>query len=144
MFSFFIPGKPQGKERHRYNRRTKVTYTPKNTKEYERLVRLSFINKYPAFKVIEADVPVRVSIIAQYKIPKSMSKTKKTLIADGNVYPLVKPDCDNVGKAIMDALNGYAYCDDKQVVSCLIDKRYALCDEDVGCRVIIEGLDLRL
>lgn len=76
MFSFFVPGKPMGKERPKHTR-TGVTYTPKKTKEYERFIRASFINKYPKFKTIEADVPVFVYIMAQYKIPKSISKVKK-------------------------------------------------------------------
>ena len=80
---------------------------------------------------------VMIGIVAQYKIPKSLSKAKKALIAEGNVYPLVKPDCDNIGKAIMDALNGYAYKDDKQVVNCLIEKKYAVNDEDIGVKVFV-------
>jgi Holliday junction resolvase RusA-like endonuclease len=38
-------------------------------------------------------------------------RTRKTDACD------VKPDLDNIVKAIMDALNGYAFEDDKQVVS---------------------------
>ena len=36
-----------------------------------------------------------------------------------------KPDCDNIQKAVLDALNKLAYADDKQVVSSFVDKRYA-------------------
>lgn len=135
IFSFFVPGQPRGKERPRH--KGNITYTPKKTKEYEELVVKCFTDKYPKFIPIEGDMPVRVEIIAQYKIPKSLSKVKKALIAEGNVYPLVKPDCDNIGKAIMDALNGYAYKDDKQVVNCLIEKKYAVNDEDIGVKVFV-------
>lgn len=43
---------------------------------------------------------------------------------DGKIYPLVKPDIDNCIKSIMDALNGVAYKDDKQVVLVRSIKRY--------------------
>lgn len=40
-------------------------------------------------------------------------------------YPLKKPDVDNVAKIILDALNGIAYRDDKQVVTLIVKKSYA-------------------
>ena len=40
-------------------------------------------------------------------------------------YPLKKPDVDNVAKIILDALNGIAYRDDKQVVELYVKKSYA-------------------
>lgn len=36
----------------------------------------------------------------------------------------MKPDCDNIAKAILDALNGVAYDDDKQVVRLHVEKEY--------------------
>ncbi len=135
MFSFFVPGQPQGKGRPRH--KGKITYTPRKTKEYEKQVVKCFTDKYPKYIPIEENMAVMIGIVAQYKIPKSLSKAKKALIAEGNVYPLVKPDCDNIGKAIMDALNGYAYKDDKQVVNCLIEKKYAVNDEDIGVKVFV-------
>ena len=35
-----------------------------------------------------------------------------------------KPDVDNIAKAVLDALNGIAYDDDKQITSLVIDKKY--------------------
>ena len=35
---------------------------------------------------------------------------------DGRLLPMVKPDADNVYKAVADALNGIVYRDDVQVV----------------------------
>ena len=40
------------------------------------------------------------------------------------MLPVKKPDCDNIAKAILDALNGLAYEDDSQIVSAVILKRY--------------------
>jgi Holliday junction resolvase RusA-like endonuclease len=36
-----------------------------------------------------------------------------------------KPDVDNIAKSILDALNGAAYDDDKQVVALMIHKEYS-------------------
>ena len=37
-----------------------------------------------------------------------------------------KPDCDNLGKSVMDGLNGVAWDDDKQVCRLVVTKNYAL------------------
>jgi Holliday junction resolvase RusA-like endonuclease len=42
-----------------------------------------------------------------------------------SVFPNVKPDLDNVVKAVLDALNGVVYLDDAQVVNLVATKRYA-------------------
>jgi Holliday junction resolvase RusA-like endonuclease len=44
---------------------------------------------------------------------------------DGEIYPQVKPDLDNVMKAVLDALNGVVYADDSQVINLVATKRYS-------------------
>lgn len=66
MIDIFIPGKPIGKGRPRVCR--KVTYTPKPTKDYEKLVRQCYIAKYADKQPIPAKIPLKVSIIANYPI----------------------------------------------------------------------------
>ncbi len=41
------------------------------------------------------------------------------------IKPAKKPDCDNIMKIICDALNGFAYKDDAQIVLAQIGKEYA-------------------
>lgn len=135
MYSFFVPGKPQGKERPRVTRYG--TYTPKKTKEYEELVRACFMQKYKAIKPVIEKLPVAAFIVAYYKIPKSITKAEKSLILEGNVFPVVKPDADNIAKAILDSLNGLAFNDDNQVVKLQVDKRYAVTDDEMGVKVFI-------
>ncbi len=79
------------------------------------------------------DGNVRVNIKAYYKIPKATTKEKRGLIERGLLKPAVKPDIDNVIKAILDGLNGVAYHDDNQVVYVDGEKFYA----DEPC-VIVE------
>ncbi len=38
--------------------------------------------------------------------------------------PTMKPDNDNIAKSVLDALNGLAYVDDKQIVELKVNKYY--------------------
>lgn len=83
MIDIFIPGKPIGKGRPRVCR--KVTYTPKPTKDYEKLVRQCYIAKYADKQPIPAKIPLKVSIIANYPITQSMPKKQVKIIENGGV-----------------------------------------------------------
>lgn len=120
--SFFIAGEVQAKQRPKFNGR--FAYTPKETVEYENLVKLQYQaqcgnHRYPD------DVPLAVTIFAHLEPPQSASNIKKTRMLNQEEYPLKKPDVDNVAKIILDALNGIAYRDDKQVVELIVKKSYA-------------------
>lgn len=94
--------------------------------EYSNLVKMSFINKYPAWNTaIFADKPLKAEITVFMPIPKSFSKKKKALALEGILRPTVKPDCDNIAKNINDALNRIVYNDDKQIVSLRVNKVYS-------------------
>ena len=69
---------------------------------------------------------MKVEIQAFYPVPKSFSKKKTVSALSGGILPTTKPDCDNIIKVVLDALNGVAYYDDKQVVSVSCEKYYAL------------------
>ena len=43
----------------------------------------------------------------------------------GEIKATIKPDIDNVAKAVLDGLNGIAFEDDKQVINLRIAKAYA-------------------
>ncbi len=120
MISIIIPGKPQAKQRPRFTRSGHV-YTPPETANYENMVKLSYREKYGdrvLQNAIQADITVSVSI------PKSVSKKKYWEMETGRLYPTKKPDCDNIIKSVLDALNGVAYADDKQVVKVSCTKKY--------------------
>lgn len=120
---FLIPGKPQGKERPRFNTATKTGYTPKSTRQYEQTVRWSYISATDASERFHGGA-VRVTIDAVFPIPKSWNKTQKRRAISGELVPETKPDTDNIAKAVLDALNGIAYKDDSQVVELSVRKRY--------------------
>lgn len=122
-FKFSIPGKPCGKQRPKFaNGRT---YTPEKTVSYENLVKLCFRQAYPDTEPIAAKVPLEAVITAKYPIPQSMTKKGREQIKSGELRPTVKPDCDNIAKIILDALNGIAYHDDAQIVTLMLSKWYA-------------------
>lgn len=121
--SFSIEGKPFGKQRPRFVRKGKFvqTYTPKETADYEKHVRKSYIGTCGKDKL---NVPVSAELEAIFPIPKSVSKKKRQEMLDNNILPTVKPDTDNIVKAVLDSLNKVAYDDDAGVVEVKVIKRY--------------------
>ncbi len=124
---FTIPGPPQGKARPKVVRiktGASVTYTPDKTVRYEELTRSRYQAAARGFKFSD-DAQVGIRITARYPVPKSKSKRVKAAMLAGQIRPAKKPDCDNVVKIICDALNGFAYKDDAQVVLAQVTKEYA-------------------
>lgn len=83
------------------------------------------------------DAMLSVRIFAFFSVPKSASKKKHLAMIDRLIRPTRKPDFDNIGKIICDALNGIAYRDDAQIVDALVRKFYS----DTP-RVIVEISDI--
>ena len=133
---FYIPGIPTGKGRPRFARTAKgvKTFTPQKTVVYENLVRMAYKQAGGKYML---DENIRAEITAYYDIPKSTSKKRRAAMLAGMEYPGKKPDCDNVAKIVLDALNGIAYRDDAAVVELMVKKRYG---EQPGVYVTIERL----
>lgn len=110
--SFTVYGKPQGKARPRFTKSGRV-YTPKTTAEYEQAVTKAYIAAANGYRFEDKGVKV---IISAYFVPAKSSRRTK---------PTIKPDIDNIIKAILDGLNGVAYNDDKQVVCVLATKSFS-------------------
>lgn len=117
---FTIPGVPQGKERPRFTQNG-ATYTPKKTKDYEKLVAWAYQCEAHGAKFTGT---IRVDIAAIYPVPHSWSKRKQAEAIDNQILPMVKPDWDNIGKIVCDALNGIAYKDDAVITDATVCKRY--------------------
>ena len=125
--SFAVPGVPQGKERPRHTKDGHV-YTPKKTVEYQGLIAGKYwqaLNKSRQTLTVEAKAAdIRIIIEAVFAVPKSDSKQTRADKLAGKVKPRVKPDADNIAKAVLDALNGFAYYDDAQVTRLEVNKVY--------------------
>lgn len=119
---FDISGEPRGKQRHRTSGRH--VYTPKQTVEYEMLAASEYKRASKGWRFPNA-VPLKISILAYFQIPKSANKRTKELMEKGDIQPTKKPDCDNIVKIICDSLNEIAYHDDSQVVEVNVAKYYS-------------------
>ena len=128
MIEFTIPGEPRGKSRPRVVRLkngASTSYTPDKTVAYEEMARQRFRQQWPSGELPFPDkTPVCVMITACFSIPKSASKKVRASMIDGRISPTKKPDVDNVIKIVLDALNGFAWHDDAQVVLLQVTKEY--------------------
>ena len=103
-----------GKQRHRLDRRHARMYTPDDTIRNERAIAAACAEamdeagiKSLAFGPHE---PVILNVDAYRPLPESRPKS---VLSEPDTY---KPDSDNEGKLVMDALNGLVWADDAQVV----------------------------
>ena len=124
IINFKVDGAAVPKQRPRISGRQ--AYTPKRTKDYEGRVLTAFRSSYSGFyPAFGKDVPVWVCIHIIQTIPKSWSKKKRARAEAGEIFPLGRNgDIDNIAKSILDALNGFAYEDDCQVVRLTVSKEY--------------------
>lgn len=135
---FIIPGRPVGKGRPRFTKNGHC-WTPDKTVAYEREIKLAYWEAYGR-RHFSADKALAVEIVLYYVRPKSMTKAKRLMAQRGILRPVVKPDVDNVAKAILDALNGVAFADDRQIVQLSCEKWYDVTDENCGfASVTIKG-----
>ena len=112
---FEVSGDPVPKARARTVRKGGRTwsFTPKRVATWEKTVKEEAGRHFE--KPMEG--PVMVSLIFHMKRPSSRRK---------EVYVSTTPDLDNLEKAVLDALNGVAYEDDRFVVAKNAQKRYVL------------------
>ena len=123
VIAFEVPGPIRGKARPRVTR-AGITYTPKETAQYENLVKLCF-REAAAQEVELFEKPVRAQLEVYYEIPKSTTKSRRGAMMMDRLYPTKKPDADNIAKIVLDSLNGIAYKDDSQVVELMVNKFYS-------------------
>lgn len=121
---FDVYGEPFAKQRPRAKRIGNFVsiYTPNETKQYEEKVRKEYKKIYKDLK-IDGDITVEVE--GFFSIPKSSTKTQKKLMLNNKIPHTKKPDCDNMAKICLDALNNVAYPDDSAITNLIISKQYA-------------------
>ena len=122
---FVVYGEPKGKGRPRASSRGGFVrmYTPATTLAYEaEIARIAEMARgdWPVLQT-----PMALRVTAYHGIPVSWSKRKKLDALAGHIVP-GKPDLDNVAKAVLDALNGVIYADDKQVIRLVAEKEYSI------------------
>ncbi len=105
LYSQTFPIRPQSKQRPRMTR-TGRTYTPKQTVEFEK--KIASMYKGPLFN---NDTHVRVGL----KFDSEKIELTIEEIVPNPIKSKLRGDIDNYAKSILDALNGIAYIDDKQI-----------------------------
>lgn len=126
---FRVNREPKGKARPRFTKAGR-TYTSAETKRYEQTIKDAALQAAILQGWVKSDEPLVLHIGAWFAVPKSWSKKKRAEAEAGNLYPTTTPDADNIAKILCDALNDVAYYDDKQVVQCVIRKRYCRSKDD--------------
>jgi Holliday junction resolvase RusA-like endonuclease len=125
FIKFTIPGEPKGKGRPKFLRQGNFvrTYSPETTVNYENWVKICF--QEAKQEKLADNFQLSATIKCYFGIPKSVTKKNKESCLNGGLRPTKKPDIDNIAKIILDALNGLAYTDDKNIVDCKIEKWFA-------------------
>lgn len=117
-----VYGVPVPKARPRMTK-TGHVYTPKKTADYEFLVQQVW--HYAGRPKIAG--AIRLEVVFYYARPKS---------APDRHHHTGRPDLDNLIKAVLDGLNGYAFDDDSQVVEIHARKQYT--DAKPRAEIVIE------
>lgn len=125
MIEFTVYGEPQVKQRPRFKRVGKFvqTYTPTETLAYEKKIKKAYQEQIGDYLLEE--IPIKVTIIAYFQIPKSFNKTKTQLALDNIIKPHTRKDVDNIAKICLDGMNKVVYADDRQVTDLIVRKRYS-------------------
>src|SRR5690606_17060382 len=105
MIKLTIPGKPVAKARPRMTRNGHA-FTPEKTVNYETLVQYCYMDQAEG---VLLEGPIELVAHFYFDIPKSYTKKRKQAISELRELYTKKPDFDNLGKIITDALNGFAY-----------------------------------
>ena len=101
---FTVEGKPIPKGRPRFTKSGHV-YTPGQTLTFENAVKRKAAGVMLTRQPFKG--PVWVQVEAVMAPPKKLTRD----------YPSVRPDLDNIVKAVTDALNGICFDDDAQIIS---------------------------
>jgi Holliday junction resolvase RusA-like endonuclease len=127
VYDFFVKGIVKAQPRPRMTK-TGHVYTPDSAKTWKELVTAECLaRRQPVI-----DEPVKLTVCFYFPFPRS-AKNKKRFCPH-----TVKPDADNLLKAVMDALTeAKAWTDDAVVYSSRAEKWYTR-DNVYGARVTIE------
>lgn len=113
---------PKGKERARFSPVNNRHYTPKATEDFEE--RLGYAARAIMRSTPPLECALRVTITQVFPIPQSWPLKRRFLAERGAEHPTAKPDFDNIGKIVGDALNKIVWRDDAQITDGRVVKRF--------------------
>ena len=116
-----IDGPPTAKGRPRFTRLGRA-FTPEKTRQAEGYIRHQIVEQAGMLRL---EGPLRVTVACFMAVPGSWSQVKRAKALTGAVHHIGRPDLDNLAKAVLDAANGYLWCDDAQIVALVLSKAYS-------------------
>ena len=133
--AFTVPIFGRGKGRPKFARRGSFvkTYTDAETVAYEAQIRAAAVTAMAGRPPLTG--PVVLTVRVRRPAPKSATKKARAMMLADQLRPTSKPDWDNYGKAVSDALNGVAYVDDAQVTDGRAIKVFA---EVAGVDIVVK------
>lgn len=120
-----IPGKPCAWQRARSNGKVRFD----SPEQARNKMTISQIGAAAMRGRPPLEGPIEVTVGAFWPYPKSMSQKKRSVY--GSQFFTSRPDADNVGKLLGDALNNIVWRDDAQICALLITKRYGAVPQTV-------------
>ena len=134
VYELFVPGIPKAQPRPRMTK-TGHVYTPDSAKEWKETIQAEFLMR----KKEIIDQPVKLTVCFFFLTPKSKKSER-------DMFPhTVKPDADNLLKAVMDAMSAQehrqltaasVWTDDALVYSSCAEKWYT--PVKTGARIRVE------
>jgi len=92
-------------------------YTPSATVHAENIIRDAIMEKlHPEETIFDPGIPIKLTATFYRSRPKSLPKRVE--------LPVTRPDWDQYGKLLCDALEKFLYDNDSQITSAIIKKRY--------------------
>ena len=135
-YEITVPGAPVGEARARSFLRAGVMRHARTKKAASYRERVQFFAHAAIRQRGMILGPVAVHIYAWHALPAGQHRADPVPAA----HCVVKPDADNIAKAIMDALNGIAYEDDRQVCNLHVVKRRCAQGEEPRVQVYVHEL----
>ena len=134
--TLLIKGTPKSWKAPQFNRKTGSVYKPKQEKAWQESV---WGQTMPYAPPEPWTGPIQLRLKFEFAIPKSWPKWKREFAHTEVVWPDSGPDYDNLAKAIVDALKGVFFVDDRQIALAEIEKDWAGKDGPAAV-VILEKL----
>lgn len=138
LFTLRVPAQPKPTQRARSGK-AGHHFTPQPTRNHMAYIKALAVQKLQATPdnsstaLLPYSGPVKLTVVAEMAIPPSWPAWKRQAALEMRILPAGKPDWDNLGKMVSDALNGVVYLDDAQVVLCETAKRYS----DSPCTLVM-------
>jgi Holliday junction resolvase RusA-like endonuclease len=119
LANFVVPGVPKAKGRPRMTRAGHA-YTPAATAQAEQDFLVLAMRHFPR----PLSGPLRIDLSFTFPVPASWSKKKQAAALGLELAHESRPDLDNLIKLVLDALNGRAWVDDRQIYNLSAAKCY--------------------